>query len=87
MRPIKLIKLCLSETYSRVCVGKYLSEIFPIKNRWRQGDALSLLLFKLALEYTIRSVQVKQDGLKLNGTHQFLVYVYAISPLALELDI
>jgi hypothetical protein len=32
------------------------------------------LLFNLALECTIRRVQVNQDGLKLNGTHQFLVY-------------
>jgi len=27
-----------------------------------------------ALEYSIRRAQVNQDGLKLNGTHQFLVY-------------
>jgi hypothetical protein len=57
--PIKLVRLimCLNETYSKVRIGKHLSDSFPIQKGLKQGDALSPLLFNFALEYAIRKVQ------------------------------
>jgi len=57
MKLVKLIKMCLNEDYSRVQVGKHLSDMFSIKNGLKQ-DALLPLVFNFALEYAIRMVQV-----------------------------
>jgi hypothetical protein len=49
---VGLIKMCLNETYSTVSIGKNLSDKFTIQNGLKQGNALSPLFFKFALEFS-----------------------------------
>jgi hypothetical protein len=62
---VRLVKMCLTETYSRVRVGKNLSDRFPIRNGLKQGDALSPLLFNFALEYAIKESSGKPGWLEI----------------------
>jgi len=61
---------------------KYLSKNGnALKNGLKYGDALSPLLFNFAIVCAIRRVPVNQGGLKLNGTHQLLVYADGVNIL------
>ena len=55
--------MCLTETYSRVRVGKILSDMFPITNGLKQGDALHTIK-KNAEGLTVAS---KGTGLEVNA--------------------
>jgi hypothetical protein len=72
---VRLIKMCLNETYSKVRVGKLLCDKFPIQNGLKKGNALSPFLFNFALEYAIRKVHEIEVGLYL------LVYAYDVNLL------
>jgi hypothetical protein len=70
--PVRHIKMCSNETYSKVHIGKHLSDNVPTKNGLKQGYALSSLLFNFALHMPLGgSRKTRWD---LNGTHQLLIY-------------
>ena len=71
--------MCPNETYNRI--RKHMSDMFFNKSGLKQTDALSPLLFNFAVKYAIRMVHANQEGLKLNCTHQLLVYVDGVSTL------
>jgi hypothetical protein len=56
---VRLIKKCLNETYNSLD-KQNLYDMFRIKNGLIPGDALSLLLFRIAFVYEIRTVHVNQ---------------------------
>jgi hypothetical protein len=86
MKLVRLTKMCLNETYNKVCIGKHLSDNFPVQSGLHHGDALLPLLFNFPLEYACRKVQDNQVGLKLNGIHWVLIYADYVNLLGDNID-
>jgi hypothetical protein len=54
MKLVRIIKMCLNETCSKVLIRKYFPDSFPIQNGLKQGDVLLPLVFIFSLVYAIR---------------------------------
>jgi len=63
---VKIIKLCMNKTRCKVRFNQHIiSDEFEVKTEFWQGDALSLILFNIALEMVVRKTQNKYGGLNL----------------------
>ena len=69
---IRLVKATLDGTWCRVKVQNDLSDPFAIKEGLKQGDALSCLLFNLALELAMRRAGISTSRTLANGVIQVL---------------
>lgn len=78
---VRLIKMCIFETHSKVFVGKLFSDMFLIQNGFEKGDALSPLRFSFTLEFSIRKLQEKHAGLKPNWIHWLLFHADGVNLL------
>jgi hypothetical protein len=76
-----IISVDFDATSQKVQASRHLSDMILIKNDFMQRGALSPLLWNVTLEYGIKQVQVRQDGLKSSGTHQLVSYIDGVNTL------
>jgi hypothetical protein len=87
MKLDRIIKIYLNDTYNKIQIGTHLSDMIHILNGLKQGDALTPLLFNFDLEYAIRKVQGSQVELKLNRTHQLVIFPDNVNLLGVKITI
>lgn len=56
-----------------MCLGKHVSDTFPIKKSLNEGDALLALQFTFSVEYATRKVRENWGLWELNAAHQLVV--------------
>lgn len=73
MKIVKLVEICNQQTFCKVRFMGETSENFECKIGSKQGDALSPVLFNLALEKLIRDILVEQE-MEIIGVNTLLAY-------------
>lgn len=75
--PVKLIRLArikFDDSKSNVRITDETSEVFVTLEELKQGDALSNLLFNIALEGAVRRSDVQRNGAPITKSHILLGY-------------
>jgi len=65
MKLVRLIKMCLIENCSKVCIGKILCS--------KTSKCFIAVSFQLCFRMCHQKVQGNEEGLELDGTHHVLV--------------
>jgi sorting nexin-29 len=68
LKLVNLIKASAINTEIKVQVGNSLSTAAQVRTGLRQGDALSPILFNLALEKVVKSTSFEQSGVQIGKT-------------------
>ena len=66
--------LVVVKTYSRVLVGRHLFGMFPVQNGLKNSTCFNAMAFQLCC--SLCHWEGSQNGLKLNGTHQFQPHLH-----------
>lgn len=64
-KTVKMIELCTYKTRCEIKFNRHMSDELEVKTGLRQGDALSPVLFNIALETVVNKTKSKYDGLNL----------------------
>ena len=75
---VRLIKMCLTETYNRVRVGKNLSEMFPIRNGLKQGEENNTILNKISVIVDVGGQRIS-EGIPTNAFQVW--FIEALEPV------
>jgi len=60
--------MCINGNYSRSRIGNS-----PLKDGFEKRRSSTAIIFHICVQYVITRIPAKQETLKLNGVHQFLV--------------
>lgn len=74
---VKITQMCVGGSNSKVRIGRDFSEVLDIKDGLKQGDALSPLLFNVALEYVSRKAKIQPPAAMYHHNGPSLLLAFA----------
>ena len=83
---ISLVKICLEGSKSRVKIDGTHSDCFEVRSGLKQGDALSPVLFNIALESVFRNLEHRQQIFSRTGISLILTYAADIDVVGDSFD-